>query len=751
MHTRLAYSILFGVLLLTILALGQFSIISFDYNFENFFPKDHPELDYYLQYRETFENDNDYLLIALKPREGIFQSSFLKEVHRLSQAMKELPHVEEVISLTEVKQPIIGPLGLTQVPLLRWDEPEKLAIDSMKLASAETPPAYFIARNGDALAVLLKNKQQIGKEEGDELSEALFHLLEESSIPEFHVAGKAYAQGAFVNAMQGDLGFYLGISGLFVVVLLWLSYRQWFGVVLPLAVVGLSVVWLIGFMAATGKALDILSVILPNVMFVIGMSDVVHLFTKYLEELRDGHRKETAIKNAYKEVGRATFLTSVTTSIGFLSLALSNIQPIRELGLYTAAGVWMAFLLAFTLMPALLYLLPIPEIAKYRPLTQWPGIMQACFRFSLRHRMKILLGSLGLILISLVGIGQLNISTYLIDDIPESSPLKQAFTYFDEHFGGSKPFEMSLKAGDGYDIYDPAVLAELGKLEDYLIHEFGLAAIVSPLQVAKGLQMASAGGRPENYRLPESEGEWRALARNLNRVKGNTMGFWGQSERADYARLTARMPDMGSALALEKTEALRKWVQRKIPSDVVQVRVTGTSYLIDLNNELLALSTLQGLGVALLAICIVSALLFRSWRMALLAILPNLLPIALVAGIMGFVGIPLKLSTAIIFAISFGIVVDDSIHFLSKLHIELGKGKPLAFALSRTFLSAGKAIVLTSLMLMAGFVSLMFSSFSGIFAIGLLVSLTLLFAVVLDLSLLPALLSLVGRRLDKKK
>ena len=211
------------------------------------------------------------------------------------------------------------------------------------------------------------------------------------------------------------------------------------------------------------------------------------------------------------------------------------------------------------------------------------------------------------------------------------------------------------------------------------------------------------------------------------------------------------MGDIGSEKALEKVDALETFLQENTDASIATFKITGTSYLIDINNELIAKSTLQGLGIALIAIAIITGLLFRSWRLTFLAIIPNILPILMIAGIMGFLGINLKLSTAIIFTIAFGIVVDDSIHFLSKLNLELKKGHSYFIALRRTFLSGGKAITLTTLILAGGFFSLMFSSFSGVHYIGLLIFITLCIALILDLTLLPALVSLLRYRLERKR
>jgi predicted RND superfamily exporter protein len=383
---------------------------------------------------------------------------------------------------------------------------------------------------------------------------------------------------------------------------------------------------------------------------------------------------------------------------------------------------------------------------------QWRGLLNGIFLLSSRNPKMIFGISILLIALSLIGLNQLKISTYLIDDIPIESELKQDFIYFDTQFGGSKPFEMSITLNENQDgIFDESVLIEIEKVDRYLKNEYGVDAILSPLQIAKSINKAGNGGVNENYRLAENDREWRSFQRNLGRFNSQLERVPLINNSGQLGRISGRMGDIGSELALQKVYALEEFLNENIDSSIVSFKITGTSHLIDINNELIAKSTLQGLAIALIAIAIITGLLFRSWRMTFLAIIPNILPILLIAGIMGFLGINLKLSTAIIFTIAFGIVVDDSIHFLSKLNLELNKGHSYFIALRRTYLSGGKAITLTTLILAGGFFALMFSSFSGVHYIGLLIFITLIIALILDLTLLPALISLLRYRLERNR
>jgi uncharacterized protein len=751
MIRNLSILVIVSIIAISILAVFQLPKLKFDYDFENFFPQDHPALEYYLDFRQKFENDNDYLLLALKSDNGIFNAEYLSKVDSLSELLNSLDNVEDVLSLTSFREPIIGPMGVISIPILDWKDKEKLSKDSLRLLENEGLPSYFISKDKDALAIMLRHAQRISKEDGDKLTAEINRAIEDIGFSEYHVAGKARAQGVFVSEMQNEIGFYLLISGIIVIVFLWLSYRSLWLVLVPLLVVGLAVLWLVASMAFMGKPLDILSIIMPNIMFVIGMSDVVHILTRYLEELRKGSAKWYALKTSYLEVGRATLLTSITTSIGFASLATSSIAPIKELGLYTAFGVLLAFLLAFTLLPAILYLIPIPKVAQTSSRFQWRGLLNYVFLLTARNPKRIFLISIILSILSIAGLYQLKISTYLIDDIPLESDLKQDFIYFDTQFGGSKPFEMSVNLSENQDnIFDEEVLQEIEKVEKYLRNEFSVDAILSPVQLAKSINKANNGGVNENYRLPSNESEWRNLSRNVRRFQSqNNIPLIDESGKT--ARISGRMGDIGSELALEKVYALEEFLESNTNPAIASFKITGTSYLIDINNELIAKSTLQGLGIALVAIALITGLLFRSWRMTFLAIIPNILPILMIAGIMGFLGINLKLSTAIIFTIAFGIVVDDSIHLLSKLNLELKKGHSYFIALRRSFLSGGKAITLTTLILAGGFFTLIFSSFSGVHYIGLLIFITLCIALIMDLTLLPALISLLRYRLERNR
>lgn len=731
--------ILIGVL--SVFFAIQLPDLRFNYVFEDFFPVDDPELTYYQEFREQFGEDNNYLLIGITPDGGIFNSSFLKRLDSLTHTLSELENVRSVRSLATFERPVLSPAGLLTIPVIHPDEPGRMTSDSSYAMRSNIIRGNLISSDGKSAALLLRHAPLTSQPAAEKLLDGIERALEDIPQENRHVAGKIHAQRVFVTTMQEELILFLSASLVLIILFLTIAYRSVMLTILPLVVVMLGAVWILGIMSLAGKPLDILMVLLPTIMFVVGMSDVVHILTKYIEQLRLGQTRLTALRITFREVGMATFLTSLTTAIGFFTLLTASIQPIREFGIYTGIGVFVAFIVAFSLIPASLSIMKPPAVSrKMLHRSGWFGFLSKSFITVSRKRRVVIWISLVLVILSVAGIRQIHINTYLIEDLPQDHPLKQDFTFFDQHFGGSRPFEMTATVPEGRSLFDPQVLREMETVSDYLRTNYEAGNVAGPATLVKTLNQASNGGDPDAFSLPESERDWRRVRRYLPRIlrSGDARDFVTEDQRT--GRITGRVEDIGSAISLARTDSLREFIRENTDSTLVQFTVTGTSNLIDKNNEYLARNMFYGLGIAFGVVALIAGMLFRSLRMVLITLIPNVIPLLIVAAVMGVTGITLKLSTSIVFTIAFGIAVDDTIHFISKLKIELQKGSSLLYALKRTYLSTGKAIIVTSIILSGGFLTLLLSSFGGTFYTGLLISMTLILALVIDLTLLPALI-----------
>ena len=730
----------FALLLLAIvstLSVWALRSVRLDHDFERFFPTDDPELDRYMAFRERFGGDNDFLLIGASHPVSVFDPSFLRRFDRLADTLAVLPHVRSVSCPTNLSEPRITPVGVFQVPWLRVEADSLLRADSARLWQDPMIRDTYFAADGRAMLLVLQAEPGLSKARSDEALLAIQGAVDRSGMGNVRMGGRLHGQYWYIQKMQRELVVFFSVSVLLLAVFLAIGFRSWWGVLVPIAVVGLSVLWQVGFMTMLGKPLTVLTMLLPTILFVVGMSDVVHILQRYLEALRNGHPKERALAITYYEVGLATFLTSLTTAIGFATLNTSGIQPVREFGVYTAIGVFVAFLLAFTLLPALLLLVPTPVRAgEDQHSAMWYRPLHGLFRWVLQHGRRIAWSSLAAALVAIPLILQLKVDNYLLEDWPDDDPQKQDYFWFEKHFGGVRPFELDVSVPDG-SIWDLTALRELERVEAYLRGAYGVRAVLSPVTVIKSMNKAMNGGSPAHFVLPASDAEARRLQRMALAALGPEALAGLVDSTGRHARLSGRVLDEGGYAFRGRNAELDAFLRGSL--QVTRAAQTGMAYLIDRNNEKLSGQLIGGLSIAFVLIAGIMAWVFRDARMTMVALIPNVLPLLLVAAAMALAGIAIKVSTAIIFTIAFGIAVDDTIHLLGKLRIELLKGRSVPMAMKRSFLSSGKAVVITSIMLCSGFVSLVFSSFASVFYMGLLVSLTLAFALAADLLLLPLL------------
>lgn len=746
MHKKTGRWILIIVSLITIFFSYTATTLEFNYDFESYFPVNDPDLNYYQEFMENFPSDNDYLLIAIENRGGIFDSEFLADAYEFTNLLDTVNLINQTVSALSMGVPVMGPLGPVQLPYFHIKDTSRYKQDSIRIWKSDLILNNLVSSNGKALAFLINHKAYITKAESDQLVESVNAILKQFPFDNVRMAGKANAQQVYIEKTKKELLVFVSASVVLVIALLTMFYRSWWGVLIPLLVVLIGIIWTFGFMGATGKKIDILMVLLPTILFVVGMSDVVHIISKYLEELRIGKNKIAALWVTVREIGLATFLTSITTAIGFFTLLTARIIPIREFGVYTGLGVFFAYITAFTLLPAILLFLKKPAISRQQQnRKKWNQVLGSMMILVSRKRWIVVVVSGIIVLISGIGISLIKINTYLVEGLPSDDPLKQDFIFFDEKFGGSRPFELALELEDSANFFDYEIIKQINSIEEFIVNTYQAGNIFSPATVVKTINQAIHTGNPDYFTIPDEE-DYNDVIRYLKMAQNSGPIQNVIAKEANIARISGKIPDMGSFLALQKNDSLIRFSEKILNDSPLSIRITGTSLLLDNNNLYLSKGMISGLSIAFLVIALITALMFKSIRMILIVLIPNVIPLLMVAGIMGFFNIPLQLGTSIIFTIAFGIAVDDTIHFTSKLRIELGKGKSLMYALKRTYLSTGKAIIVTTIILSGGFLTLLLSSFTGTFYTGLLVSITLILAVVSDLTLMPALLVLFFKR-----
>lgn len=747
---KVGYFVLTLVLIITVFFGFQIPKTTFDYNFEEFFPAMSDDSYFFYDHRDTYGSDNDFILIAIENRSGIFDLDFLRQVKQFSQNLAGLKFVQFTRDITQEKETLIYPGNRTvEIPYLSFDE-QKLSADSARIYKNQELVNTLVSANSTALLVYVRHDDKLSKNKGDSLVESIYKVAENFSFNKIHYAGRTIGQIYYVETMTVEMGNYVGLSMILVVIFLLIAFRSAWGLLIPQVVILGSMVWILGFMAWIGQPINIIMTILPSIMFVVSMSDVIHLVSKYFDLLREGHPKFDAIKISFKEIGMATFLTSLTTSIGFFSLVFVNVMPIKTFGIYVGIGVLMAFIITFAVLPFLFFYTTPPKIVNNDQTNFWRPMMLRSYKFTIRNKKKISYFSLGFIVLLIYGSSLINSNNFLMDDLKPDNEMKKSFNYMDETFGGVRPFEMAIELKDTTkSLWDSDILQQINGVEEYLQNEYGVDIKISLNQTLKVLNRSSNLGDTTYFQTPTKKSKIRSLKRIIKIAdEGNFVRMFLDSTELK-TRISGTIPDWGNNKVTALNVGLDDFIQKNTKSDDLKFKLTGTAHLLDLNMSYLSKSLVSGLLFAIVLVAIIMGLLYRSFKMVIISLIPNLIPLLVIGAIMGFFGINLKITTAIVFTISFGIAVDDTIHFLSKFKLELNKGKSVPYALKRTIIGTGKAIILTSGILCSGFLLLLFSDFLGTFYMGLMISITLLFAVLADLFLLPILiLYFYG---DKKK
>lgn len=742
MLTRLSVLILCIIACITAFFSYKLTQVKLDYDFEKFFPLSDPETNYFFEYRKNFESDNDFVLFGIEAPCSVFDSTFLLKVDSFANTLKKINHIEQVISPTSISEPVKTAFGFINKPVLHLNEPGRLQEDSVIIYSEKIYTGAMFSNDAKALCILAKTKPYLSKEACDTLAKKINSLVKTSGFNKIYVAGRSTGQVYYVEMMQKQLKLFVLTSIILVVCLLAITFRSIWGIAIPVLIVVFTAVWIVGFISFSGGEINIILTVLPTIMFVVGMSDVVHVISRYVEELKSGKKKSDALKLTYKEVGLATFLTSLTTAIGFLTLITISIKPVQDFGLYTSLGVLFAYILTFTLLPACLWLLPAPKYIYKSKSNIIPTLdLKRALLFTLKYR-KIILACFVLFAIpSLYFAFRLQVNNFLLEDLRDDNELKKEFSWFEKKFSGVRPFEMGINVNtDDTTQLNLDALRETEKIENYLKNKYGVGYFISAVNVTKFLNKALHAGNSEHYKIPDTQHELNEIIAFAKKLKDKNPYKQVLSYNNKLLRISGKTADLGSAYYREKNKELEMYYRNNIDTNLVNYVVTGTAHLVDKNNACLAQGTVYGLAISFMVIAIIAGLIYKSFRIIIITFIPNIIPLLFIAGLMGVLQIDIKVSTAMVFTIAFGIAVDDTIHFMSKLKIELAKGKTLLYAIKRTYLSTGKAIILTSVILSGGFLTLIFSDFNGTFYLGLMVGLALIFALICDLLLLPLLL-----------
>ena len=749
MNRKFSWPAIYIVVAITLLSLIPLSHLKFEFNIEKLFPVRDPDLAFFQEFQHQFhsEIDDEFIFIGLKNEEGIFRQDFLKKTDSLTRYISQLENIIKVYSLTSSNLIYFKGDSLQARPLIHINNPEHYQQDSIYLFQSREYHDLLVSKDGRSIAIAAFNTQNLGDEQKDRILNGIQSTIDHLGFDEAYLTAKIRVERIYVQEIEKNLRIYLLLSLTMISLCLYLLFRSVKAIIVPLLIIMVSIIWTLSFISITGHSLDIISSLLPPILAAICMSDIIHLSTAYVEELRNGLPKMEALKKAFREVGLATFFTCCTVAIGFFTLAITNIIPIRNFGLFAGIGLLMAFALTLVSLFAFYSLTPVPIIAARRSADKkWTAVLSSLLVIVIRKRNLVLVSLLVLTIISVFFMSRIEVNSSLLQEIPKNNPMLEDYRFMEKDFAGTRPFEMALDVRGKTNFYDPEMMKRVEEIETFLKDSCGVGYIISPVSLFKGANKAFQGGEVESFTIPSSP---QAVARFYEGIMQSE--FADEMEHylsADGSRLriSGRLPDLDMQSFQLVRERFDRFFTNFGYSSLFTYQLTGSGVLLDKVTYSLTENLMTGIIVDAVIISLIALFLLRHWRIILIVLVPNVVPLLVMGAVMGLLGINLKSDTSVIFAIAFGIAVDDTIHFLSRIRLELSRGLTLPYAVKRTYLSTGKAIVITALVLVSGFGTLLFSSFGGAFYIGLLISLCLTVAVIMDLTVLPVLLLLFYKR-----
>ncbi len=567
------------------------------------------------------------------------------------------------------------------------------------------------------------------------------------------VSGMPYIRTLNAKMILDEIGLFVLMATLVTTLIFFFFFRSYRATFISMSIVVIGVMWAFGIIGLLGFEITVLTALIPPIIIVIGVPNCIFLINKYQNEIKKHGNQARSLQRVISKVGNATLMTNMTTACGFATFTLTNSSLLREFGIVASINIMMIFLLSLLMIPIIYSFMSIPNKKHLEHLNrEWmSGFINWMERMVKHRRVSVYFISVFALMLSIVGIYEIRLSGTIIDDMPKKADFYQDIRFFETHFKGVMPIEIMIDTKRANGATRLSTLNRMNKLESDLLEIPELSSPVSAVSVAKYLKQSYYNGNPKYFQLPtrQQDNFIRAHAKNL---KGEVNFLKSLVDpTGQFARITVMLQDVTT----ERMEAIemevKKSIDKHFAADRFNVSITGKALGYLKGTRFLVRNLVVSLGLAILLIALFMAYMFRSFRMILISLLPNVIPLILTAGMMGFLGIAIKPSTILVFSVAFGISVDDTIHFLVKYRQEL---KATRWNIKKAVYSAlhetGVSMFYTSIVLLFGFSVFMISSYGGTVALGGLVSATLLFAMLANLILLPSLLLSLEKKIANK-
>jgi len=711
-------------------------------NVDYFTIENHPDIIFYDQFKEVFGND-EFFVIAVESK-NLFSKPGLEMLRDITEQLEGLEDAEDVVSLANVDDTIGGPDFFEVRPFLSEIPQNKEEFTALQRKAVQNNlyRKNLISVDGNTAAILVVPYDKSGDEGLRKRllvqTKAILRPYEQQGV-QFYLAGGTTTNLSLSQYLNEDMMVLVPATYLLVILAVWVFFRNVRIALLALANITLCVGATRGLMGLTGVTVNNVTTIIIPLVMALALSDTVHIFShmdvSLLKRFKDEKR---ALAHVMAKVGPPCFLTTLTTAIGFLSLSVSDIPPIKEFAWIASAGMVFEFIFSFFFLPPLiLFLNPWKLYQSYGTKSPLTRFLQKKFYFVSKYtRLVVTVG----ILITVVAVGsasQVRVETNLLGFFKQSSPVRTDVDFVESHLAGVGSIDISFQAQDIDTFKDPEYLQVIDQVQQFVEKLEGVDKTVSFVDFLKDMNQSFHNEDELFYTIPESI---ELIAQYLLLYDSDDIEDYINSDY-DHARLSVRISVHGTREQQMLIDHIQEMLNQN-DSRGLEIRITGDAFELISVVDAIVKSQIYSLALATLVISVIMFLVFRSAGIAVLSMLPNLFPILINFGIMGALDIPLDTGTALIAAVALGIAVDDTVHFLSEYQSRRSQGITISKALASVIELKGRAIVSSSLILSLGFGVNMLSRFVPVINFGLLCAIIMLTAVICDLILLPAVILL---------
>lgn len=747
----------------TIFMAMQWQYMRFSSSQTNLLPDDHPVNQEYQAFLSKFGEEGNAVVFAIRDS-ALFKPVNFNRWNKLSKQLGAFPEVDFVLSTDNLQELIKDneKQEFKMQPLITGEFTSQQEVDSITNHLFNNLPFYdnliYNKESRTLRTIMYLDKDIVNTTVRKDFilqdMSTLVKNFEKETGLDVHISGMPYVRTMNSQNIIDEIGKFILAALAVTSLIFFFFFRSVRATFISMCVVIIGVMWAFGFLGLLQYEITVLTALIPPLIIVIGIPNCIFLINKYQQEVKKHGNQALSLQRVISKIGNATLMTNITTASGFATFIITDSKLLKEFGVVASINIIGIFILSLLIIPIVYSFMALPKTKHLKHLNKkWIDAFVNWMERIVRHRrITVYIVSIGLLVLSIIGIYQIKISGSPIEDMPKNAEFFKDIRFFEKEFKGIMPVEIVVDTKAPKGVLKLATLKRMNELDEVIEDIPELSTPVSVVNLVKYSKQAFYNGMPKYYQLPTNqENTFIMDVARKSSSNSNLLATFVDST-GQTARMTTFMRDVNTS-RMEQIEArLLEHIAKIFPAERYNVYMTGSALLFLKGTKYLVKNLIMSLALAIGLIALFMAYLFRSFRMIIISLIPNLLPLVITAGIMGFVGVPIKPSTILVFSIAFGISVDDTIHFLAKYRQELTANnwrieKSVYNALRET----GVSMFYTSIVLFFGFSVFVISNFGGTVALGSLVSATLLLAMLANLILLPSLLLSLEKSIANKQ